>query len=150
MVSIKEGINMKTIGEKILTLRENLNMKQKELADLAGITEATLSRYENNKREPRGEIVTRLAKILNVSTDYLLDNEISLEDYNSLNSKEIIDIEKEAEIMISKIDSLDNLEFCGQLADDEDKEYLKAAYQKFLMDVRVYNKQKYTPKKYKE
>ena len=141
---------MKTIGEKILTLRENLNMKQKELADLAGITEATLSRYENNKREPRGEIVTRLAKILNVSTDYLLDNEISSEDYNSLNSKEIIDIEKEAEIMISKIDSLDNLEFCGQLADDEDKEYLKAAYQKFLMDVRVYNKQKYTPKKYKE
>lgn len=141
---------MKTIGEKILILRENLNMKQKELADLAGITEATLSRYENNKREPRGEIVTRLAKILNVSTDYLLDNEISSEDYNSLNSKEIIDIEKEAEMMISKIDTLDNLEFCGQLADDEDKEYLKAAYQKFLMDVRVYNKQKYTPKKYKE
>ena len=141
---------MKTIGEKILILRENLNMKQKELADLVGITEATLSRYENNKREPRGEIVTRLAKILNVSTDYLLDNEISSEDYNNLNSKEIIDIEKEAEIMISKIDTLENLEFCGQLADDEDKEYLKAAYQKFLMDVRVYNKQKYTPKKYKE
>lgn len=141
---------MKTIGEKILILRENLNMKQKELADLVGITEATLSRYENNKREPRGEIVTRLAKILNVSTDYLLDNEISSDDYNNLNSKEIIDIEKEAEIMISKIDTLENLEFCGQLADDEDKEYLKAAYQKFLMDVRVYNKQKYTPKKYKE
>ena len=141
---------MKTIGEKILILRENLNMKQKELADLAGITEATLSRYENNKREPRGEIVTRLAKILNVSTDYLLDNEISSDDYNNLNSKEIIDIEKEAEMMISKIDTLENLEFCGQLADDEDKEYLKAAYQKFLMDVRVYNKQKYTPKKYKE
>lgn len=141
---------MKTIGEKILILRENLNMKQKELADLVGITEATLSRYENNKREPRGEIVTRLAKILNVSTDYLLDNEISSEYYNNLNSKEIIDIEKEAEIMISKIDTLENLEFCGQLADDEDKEYLKAAYQKFLMDVRVYNKQKYTPKKYKE
>lgn len=141
---------MKTIGEKILILRENLNMKQKELADLAGITEATLSRYENNKREPRGEIVTRLAKILNVSTDYLLDNEISSDDYKNLNNKEIIDIEKEAEMMISKIDTLDNLEFCGQLADDEDKEYLKAAYQKFLMDVRVYNKQKYTPKKYKK
>ena len=141
---------MKTIGEKILILRENLNMKQKELADLAGITEATLSRYENNKREPRGEIVTRLAKILNVSTDYLLDNEISSDDYKNLNNKEIIDIEKEAEMMISKIDTLENLEFCGQLADDEDKEYLKAAYQKFLMDVRVYNKQKYTPKKYKK
>ncbi|MCR4944659.1 MAG: helix-turn-helix domain-containing protein [Clostridium sp.] len=141
---------MKTIGEKILALRENLNMKQKELADLVGITEATLSRYENDKRQPRGEIVPKLAKALNVTADYLLDNEISIDDYNSLNNKEIIDIEKEAETMISKIDSLENLEFCGTIADDEDKEYLKAAYQKFLMDVRVYNKQKYTPKKYKK
>lgn len=138
---------MKTIGEKILILREQLNMKQKELANLAGITEATLSRYENNKREPRGEIVTRLAKVLNVSTDYLLDNEISSQDYNSLSKNEIIDIEKEAEKMIDKIDTAKNLEFCGQIADEEDKEYLKIAYQKFLMDVRVYNKQKYTPKK---
>lgn len=138
---------MKTIGEKILILREKLNMKQKELANLAGITEATLSRYENNKREPRGEIVTRLAKVLNVSTDYLLDNEISSQDYNSLSKNEIIDIEKEAEKMIDKIDTAKNLEFCGQIADEEDKEYLKIAYQKFLMDVRVYNKQKYTPKK---
>ncbi|MBE6047301.1 MAG: helix-turn-helix transcriptional regulator [Clostridium sp.] len=138
---------MKTIGEKILILREQLNMKQKELANLAGVTEATLSRYENNKREPRGEIVTRLAKVLNVSTDYLLDNEISSQDYNSLSKNEIIDIEKEAEKMIDKIDTAKNLEFCGQIADEEDKEYLKIAYQKFLMDVRVYNKQKYTPKK---
>lgn len=63
---------MKTIGEKIQILREERNLKQKELAELAGITEATLSRYENGKREPKGEIISKLATVLNVSTDYLL------------------------------------------------------------------------------
>lgn len=66
---------MKTIGEKLLILREERNLKQKELAELAGITEATLSRYENGKREPKGEIISRLAKVLNVTTDYLLNDE---------------------------------------------------------------------------
>lgn len=72
MVSYIGGNTMKTIGEKIQILREERNLKQKELAELAGITEATLSRYENGKREPKGEIISKLANVLNVSTDYLL------------------------------------------------------------------------------
>ncbi|MDU5210191.1 MAG: helix-turn-helix transcriptional regulator [Clostridium sp.] len=144
---------MKTIGEKIQILREELNLNQRELADLVGITEATLSRYENNKREPKGLILAKLAKTLNVSTDYLLDDtltkKISYGNHNELSQNEIIDIEKEAEKMISSIEEMDNLMLCGNTVDDEDKEYLKQAYQKFLMDVRVYNKLKYTSNKYK-
>lgn len=62
-----------TIGDKILYLRQKLDMKQKELADKVGITEATLSRYENGKRNPRGDIAAKLAKALDVTTDYLLN-----------------------------------------------------------------------------
>lgn len=144
---------MKTIGEKIQILREELNLNQRELADLVGITEATLSRYENNKREPKGLILAKLAKTLNVSTDYLLDETLTKKipygNHNELSKNEIIDIEKEAEKMISSIEEMDNLMLCGNTVDDEDKEYLKQAYQKFLMDVRVYNKLKYTSNKYK-
>ncbi len=144
---------MKTIGEKIQLLREELNLNQRELADLVGITEATLSRYENNKREPKGLILAKLAKTLNVSTDYLLDDTLTKKipygNHNELSQNEIIDIEKEAEKMISSIEEMDNLMLCGNTVDDEDKEYLKQAYQKFLMDVRVYNKLKYTSNKYK-
>lgn len=144
---------MKTIGEKIQILREELNLNQRELADLVGITEATLSRYENNKREPKGLILAKLAKTLNVSTDYLLDDTLTKKipygNHNELSQNEIIDIEKEAEKMISSIEEMDNLMLCGNTVDDEDKEYLKQAYQKFLMDVRVYNKLKYTSNKYK-
>ncbi|RKL63075.1 XRE family transcriptional regulator [Thermoanaerobacteraceae bacterium SP2] len=47
-------------------------MTQKQLAELIGTTEASLSRYENNLREPKAEIISKLAKTLGVSTDYLL------------------------------------------------------------------------------
>lgn len=142
------------IGEKILMLREEKDMKQKELAELVGVTEATLSRYENGKREPKGEIVSRIAKALNVSTDYLLDsdNNLNKESETSsleLSKKEMLDIEKEAKKMISNIKNAKVVEFCGTPADEEDIEFLEMAYEKFLSDVRVYNKMKYTPKKYK-
>ncbi|MDY5912429.1 MAG: helix-turn-helix transcriptional regulator [Inconstantimicrobium porci] len=149
---------MKTTGQKILMLREEKQLKQSELAETIGVTEATLSRYENDKRKPRGEIALKIAKALNVSIDYLLDDNITdrfstisnPENQNtSLTQKEILDIEKDALEMIEAIDNSESLKFCGTTADEEDKEYLKQAYQKFLMDVRVYNKQKYTPNKYK-
>ena len=58
------------------------------------------------------------------------------------------DIEKEAKKIIENINKLDIVKFCGTLADEEDKEYLKLVSERFLSDIRVYNKQKYTtPKK---
>ena len=69
---------------------------------------------------------------------------------NDLSKKEILNIEKEAQQMIDNLEVADVVEFCGTPADEEDKEFLKMAYERFLSDVRVYNKMKYTPKKYKK
>lgn len=143
------------IGEKILMLREEKDMKQKELAELVGITEATLSRYENGKREPKSEIVSRIAKVLNVSTDYLLgrtsEQKPPEEEFKpQLTKKDKLVIEKEAQQMIDNLEKASVVEFCGTPADEEDKEFLKMAYERFLTDVRIYNKTKYTPKKYKK
>lgn len=63
---------MLTFGERIVFLREELGISQKELAGMVGITAATLSRYENNIYEPKSEIVALLASALNSSADYLL------------------------------------------------------------------------------
>ena len=52
--------------------------------------------------------------------------------------------------MIDNLAEADIVEFCGTPADEEDKEFLKMAYERFLSDVRVYNKMKYTPKKYRK
>ncbi|MDF2545795.1 MAG: transcriptional regulator [Anaerosolibacter sp.] len=63
---------MESIGNRILKLRKELNMTQKELADKAGTTEATLSRYESDLREPKADIIVKIAAALGTSTDYLL------------------------------------------------------------------------------
>lgn len=78
---------MVSIGERILNLRKELNLSQKELAEKTGITEASLSRYENNLREPKAEIIAKISEVLGCSTDYLLGRTDNKKDYTSSNSK---------------------------------------------------------------
>lgn len=63
---------MNTIGERIVFLREELDMSQKELAYTIHIAPTSLSRYENNYYEPKAEILFRIAKALNTTSDFLL------------------------------------------------------------------------------
>ncbi len=47
-------------------------MSQAELAKLLGISRSAISSYENATRSPNYEILTRIARIFHVSTDYIL------------------------------------------------------------------------------
>lgn len=59
---------------RIKDLRESIGMQQKELALELGIPSNTLSQYENEKREPSIELLKKVAKYFNVSTDYIVGN----------------------------------------------------------------------------
>lgn len=89
------------IGEKIRTLREQLNIDQKEFAKRTGIGQSSLSEIEGNKRQSiRSDILLKIAITLNVSADYLL----GLTD-NPLNeNNEMPDFIK------NKLNKLENLE----------------------------------------
>ena len=63
---------VKTIGERIVYLREKLGISQKDLAKQLGITAASLSRYENNLYDPKSAIITSLSQVLHTSSDFLL------------------------------------------------------------------------------
>lgn len=63
---------MNTIGERISYVRDLRELKQKELAELIGVTKATMSKYENNINIPNADILGNIAKALNTSTDYLV------------------------------------------------------------------------------
>lgn len=63
---------MTTIGERIVFLRDEREMSQKELAAKLHITAATLSRYENNIYEPKVEILRDMCTILKTTSDFLL------------------------------------------------------------------------------
>lgn len=57
---------------RLKNLIEELDIKQNELAQKAGITEATISNYINAKQLPKLGVVEKLADVLGVSVDYLL------------------------------------------------------------------------------
>lgn len=144
---------MSTFSKRLKTLRKDKRLTQKQLGELLFIDDTSISKYENEKAMPENELLQRIADFFGVSVDYLLgrdENPNTTSSPETLSKKEKLDIEKEALQMIENIDKAKVVEFCGNPADDEDKEFLRLAYEKFLSDVRVYNKMKYTPKKFKK
>lgn len=73
----EEGMN---IGTKIMTARRQCGMTQSELADKMCVTRQTVSRWEAGTALPDVEKVAQIAKILQVSCDYLLNDEYSADD----------------------------------------------------------------------
>ncbi len=63
------------LGEKIKTLRVNAKMSQRELADRLNIAKSVISYYESGDRCPSYDVLIRISRIFNVTTDYLLDIE---------------------------------------------------------------------------
>lgn len=62
---------MTTLGERIATLLKQQHVSQKDLAMMIGVTESALSRYINNERKPKLNVLANLATALNTTVDYL-------------------------------------------------------------------------------
>lgn len=63
---------MKNFNERLRELREDNNLKQKELAEKLLVDQRSLSFYEIGKYEPNIETIKKIALFFNVSVDYLL------------------------------------------------------------------------------
>ena len=57
---------------RLKDLREDSDLKQKELAEYLHIKQNTYSQYENGQRQLPIDVLIKLAKFYNVSTDYIL------------------------------------------------------------------------------
>lgn len=57
---------------KIIEERKKLGLSQEELAEKIGVSQKSISKYECGTRRPTYETLTAMAKLFNVSTDYLL------------------------------------------------------------------------------
>ena len=70
------------IGERIGDLRRRKNMSQRQLAAFLSVSLNSVSLYERNLSTPDDDTKVRLAKLFNVSMDYLMgtsDQETPLE-----------------------------------------------------------------------
>lgn len=63
---------MNTLGDRLRDLRNEINLEQKELAKYLNVHKGTISNWENNKRSPDKEMLSKIASYFNVTTDYLL------------------------------------------------------------------------------
>lgn len=63
---------MVDFGNILKTLRLRENMTQAQLAQKLGLTKSVISAYETGLRLPSYDVLIHIAKIYNVSTDYLL------------------------------------------------------------------------------
>ncbi len=82
---------MVDFGNTLKPLRLKENMTQSQLAKKLGVTKSVISAYETGLRLPSYDILICIAKIFNVSTDYLLGVEHKHDiDLSGLSNDEIV------------------------------------------------------------
>lgn len=132
-------------------LRKNKGLSMKELGEIIGVAESTVSQYETGKREPDFETLLKLGEYFNVSVDYLLRGDISQnEKAPTLTKKDERDIAKTLANLKETLENEEGLMFDGDPMSDEAKESILAAMELGLQAAKLKNKEKYTPKKYKK
>lgn len=60
------------LGQRIYELRTAYGWSQVELAKRLGVAKQTASNWENDNIQPSIDMLVRLSKLFNVTTDYLL------------------------------------------------------------------------------
>jgi transcriptional regulator with XRE-family HTH domain len=63
--------------EKLKLLREERNMNITEFATLLGTSKQVISRYERGENTPKITTVSHYANILNVSLEYLMNDDVN-------------------------------------------------------------------------
>lgn len=58
---------------RLKDLREDADLRQKEIAEYLHIKQNTYSQYENEQRQLPIDVLIELAKFYKVSTDYILE-----------------------------------------------------------------------------
>lgn len=63
---------MQGFSKRLRDLRKEAHMSQQKVAEILNIRQQSYAQYENDFAEPNLETLAKLAKIFDVSTDYLL------------------------------------------------------------------------------
>ena len=115
---------METLGDRLKSLRKENGYTLEQVAEKLNTTKVTLSRYENNLREPKRETISQFAKLFNVSTDYLHGH---TNDIFTLTNDDKIDIKNSLEKIKSELSTDETILFDGEPMCPEAIESLLAA-----------------------
>lgn len=138
------------IGERVKRLRKEKKLTQKALGEKVGISRSYLADIEGNRYNPSADTIKALATALSVDVNYFLtDDETQLP---LLTLKDEKDIAKDLEEIMSKLENQEDgpIYFNGDELDEEDRDLFRDALSIALRTVKIKNKERYTPKKYKK
>ena len=62
---------MKEVAERLRRLRESVKLSQVKMAEIVGVKQSSLNRYELNQASPTFETLMRYADYFDVSMDYI-------------------------------------------------------------------------------
>ena len=135
------------LGDKIKNLRKGMNLTQEQLCEKIGIAQSTLGMIESNKREAGKKTLLKIADFFGVTVDYLLTD-----DERELNEKDKKSITKDLKKLMDEFrEGTDGIAYYnGQELDENDLDLIESAMKIALEQIKIKNKDKYTPKKYKK
>lgn len=79
-------------GKRLKQIREHHKLSREDLANKLNISYSTISKYETNVRFPDQEMLSKIADLFNVSTDYLLGRSNIPNPYGKHGNTSAIDI----------------------------------------------------------
>lgn len=146
---------MNNITPKILEeLRDSRGWSKTEVARRLGIkTVSTYANWEYGLRTPDKDMLSRIANLYDVTTDYLINGKEkanSVSKLPSLSNKDERDIAKKLEAILGDLDSDTGLAFDGEPMNDTTRELVKAQIESNLILAKQLAKKKFTPKKYRK
>lgn len=139
--------------DRLVFLRKELKLTQYELAEKLGCSRGQIGNYEQGSRQPDQETLIKIADFFDVSIDYLLGKT----DYKKFNPEKLTDKDKK-DIQKDLKDIMDDFRnqkgnqkyYNGVELDDDGLDLMEAAMNIALEQIKIRNKKKYTPNKYKK
>jgi transcriptional regulator with XRE-family HTH domain len=69
---------MKKLGSKLRALRNRNGLTIRQLGDLLGVNNSYITKLESGEKKPSADLVLKIARLFNESTDALMKDEIDL------------------------------------------------------------------------
>lgn len=135
---------------RLKEIRKQNGFSQQQLAQQLGVTQATLSGWENEKYEIDNSSLLKCSAIFNVSVDEILGKEAPHPRQFELNKKDEKEITKILDETKEQLLSQEGLMFDGVPATEEDVQKIIMAMQMGMEMIKKENKEKFTPKKYRK
>ena len=149
------------IKDKLKNRRLELNLTLQEVADIVGVSKATIQRYESgNIDNMRRDKIALLAKALQVSPAFIMgldenksNRQKTSNPFPPLNARDERSIQKRMQALLDDLAPSNSAMayFDGdEPMSDEDKELLRISLENTMRLAKQMAKQKFTPKKYRK